>query len=299
VKGHHQRWLAVAWLALCAYGAAFLLLFWEDHGPKGEAVARADNIHCERNWLLLGTRWSCSAIVTDRDGVQHRFTSDSSLLTPADTAVPMQRLAPRTFVPARASFTPAPWPTMGAVVLIALALTGAGVWWQNSRTKRPNPSAEAHRLRAQAPWYVGAGLLALLAGHFTYGLLIAARADFWPRPPEGTGTATSCARDWRYLGATWRCDVDIVTAETKLSQTMSHSQFTKADIGHPKPVTFTGSEWEAVDQPYEHRFAKTLLVLLVAGGLALAAKPAYDLSRIRDLEQPEPSRRFLGPTTHR
>lgn len=293
MKGHHhQRWLALAWLAVCAYGAAFLLLFWEDHGPKGEAVARADNIRCERNWLLLGTRWSCSAIVTDNYGLQHRFTSDSSLLTPDDTSVPMQRLSTTDFAPARASSTPAPWPTMGAVVLIAFGLTGAGVWWQNSRTKRPPPATEARRLRAQARWYVGAGALALLAAHFTYGLLIAARADFWPRPPEGTGTATSCNRDWRYLGVTWRCTVDI-TAETKLSQTMSHSQFTEADIGHPKPVMFTGSAWEAVDQPYEHRFAKTLLVLLLAGGLALAAKPTYDRSRIRDLENPDLPPRFL------
>lgn len=94
---------------------------------------------------------------------------------------------------------------------------------------------------------------------------------------------------------TWRCDVDI-TAETTLSQTMSHSQFTEPDIGHLKPVTFTGSRWEAVHRPYEHRFAKTLLVLLMTGGVALAAKPIYDRSRIRDLENPDLPRRFLPST---
>lgn len=293
MKGHHQRWLALAWLASCAYGAAFLLLFWEDHGPKGEPVAHADNIQCQRNWLLLGTRWSCTAIVTD-NGVHYRYTSDSSLLTPADTSVPMQRLAPHEFAPARASFTPAPWPTMGAVVLIGLGLTGAGVWWQNSRAKRSSPSAEGRRLRSQTRWYVGAGVLALLAAHFTYGFLIAAHADFWPRRPEGAGTATSCDRDWRYLGLSWRCAVDI-TADTgdKLTQTMSHSQFTNAEISIPKPVTFTGSTWEPADQPYEHRFAKTLLILLLAGGVALLAKPLYDLPRIRELENPDLPPRFL------
>jgi len=74
---------------------------------------------------------------------------------------------------------------------------------------------------------------------------------------------------------------------------MAHSQFTDADLGRPKPVTFTGSEWEAVDQPREHRFAKALLALLLAGGVALLAKPLYDLSRIRDLENPGLPPRFL------
>ncbi|MFC3896487.1 hypothetical protein ACFOWZ_33860 [Lentzea rhizosphaerae] len=293
MKGHHQRWLALAWLALCAYGAAFLMLFWEDHGPRGSPVARADDIHCERNWLLLGTRWSCTAIVTDQ-GVRHRHTSDSSLLTPADTSVPMQRLAPHHFAPARASFNPTPWPTMGAVTLVALGLVGAGVLWQNSRAKRPAAKAEARRLRAQARWYVGAGMLAFLAAHFTHGLLITARADVWPRRAEGTGVATSCERDWRYLGAQRRCDVEI-TAGTgqKLTQTMSHSQFTQADIGVPKPVTAIGVRWEAVDQPYEHRFAKALFVLLLAGGIALLTKPTYDLARIRELENPDLPARFL------
>lgn len=138
------------------------------------------------------------------------------------------------------------------------------------------------RLRAQARWYVGAGMLALLAAYFTHGLLITARADVWPRRAEGTGVATSCERDWRYLGAQWRCDVDI-TAETgqKLTQTVSQSQFTQADIGIPKPVTAIGARWEAVDQPYEHRFAKVLFVLLLAGGIALLIKPTYDLARVR------------------
>ncbi|GGU26580.1 DUF6346 domain-containing protein [Lentzea flava] len=293
MKGHHQRWLAVVWLALCAYGAAFLVLFWEDHGPRGEPVAHADNIQCQRNWLLLGTRWSCTAIVTDQ-GVRYRYTSDSSLLTPADTSVPMQRLAPHHFAPARASFNPAPWPTMGAVTLVALGLVGTGVLWQNSRAKRPAAKAEARRLRAQARWYVGAGGLAFLAAYFVHGLLITARADVWPRRTEGTGVATSCERDWRYLGAQWRCDVDI-TAETgqKLAQTMSHSQFTRADIGIPKPVTAIGVRWEAVDQPYEHRFAKALFVLLLAGGMALLIKPTYDLARVRNLENPDLPPRFL------
>ncbi|GGN13992.1 hypothetical protein GCM10011609_63220 [Lentzea pudingi] len=287
MKGHHQRWLALAWFALCAYGAAFLLLFWEDHGPRGSAVAQAENIQCERNWLLLGTRWSCSAIITDINGVQTRFTSDSSLLNPADTSVPMQRLGPLDFVPARESFTPAPWPTMGAVVLIGIGLLGAGIWWQNSRSRPRSPRAEVRRLRRHTRWYVGAGLLALAGAHFTYGLLIAARADFWPRPAEGTGVATSCDRDWRYLGASWRCTVTI-TPNTggELIQTMNHSQFTAADLGTHKPVTFTGSVWESMDQPHEHRFAKTLMVLLLAGGVALVVKPLYDRPRIQGLEKP-------------
>ncbi|MGZ3148074.1 hypothetical protein ACVDFE_40085 [Lentzea chajnantorensis] len=168
MKGHHQRWLALVWLALCTYAAAFLFLFWEDHGPKGSPVAQADRI--------------------------------------------------------------------------------------------------------------------------------AARADFWPRPVEGTGTATSCDRDWRYLSATWRCTVDI-TAGTgeKVTQTIAHSQFT--EVGRPQPVTLIGTTWEVADQPFEHRFAKTALVLLLAGGVALLAKPLYDLSRIRDLEHPGLPRQPLPPRT--
>ncbi|MFI6097792.1 hypothetical protein ACIA8G_19715 [Lentzea sp. NPDC051213] len=181
---------------------------------------------------------------------------------------------------------------MGAVALIAIGLVGAGVLWQNSLTRRPEPRTETRRLRSQAPWYVGAGLLAFVAANFTYGLFIAARADFWPRQTEGSGVATSCDRDWRYLGATWRCNVDI-TAESKLSQEMDHSQFTEADIGHPKAVTFTGLRWETVDQPDEHRFAKALLILLMAGGVALSAKPLFDLARARDLEAPGLPRRHL------
>ncbi|MET9227468.1 DUF6346 domain-containing protein [Lentzea sp. NPDC003310] len=293
MKGHHQRWLAVVWLGLCAYGAAFLMLFWEDHGSKGSPVAQADDIRCERNWLLLGTRWSCTAIVTDQ-GVRHRYTSDSSLLTPADTSVPMQRLAPHHFAPARASSNPAPWPAVGAVSLVALGLVGAGVLWQNSLANRPAVKHEVRRLRAQARWYVGAGVLAFLAAYFVHGLLITARADTWPRRAEGIGVATSCDRDWRYLGAQWRCDVDI-TAETgqRLTQVMSHSQFTPADVGVPKPVTATGARWEAVDQPYEHRFAKALFVLLLAAGVALLIKPTYDLARVRDLERPDVPAPFL------
>lgn len=150
------------------------------------------------------------------------------------------------------------------------------------------------RLRRHARWYVGAGLLALTGAHFTYGLLIAARADFWPRPAEGTGVATSCDRDWRYLGAAWSCTITI-TPDTggKLVQTMNHSQFTAADLGTHKPVTFTGSRWESVDQPYEHRFAKTLMVLLFAGGVTLVVKPLYDQPRIRGLENPELPPRLL------
>lgn len=137
-------------------------------------------------------------------------------------------------------------------------------------------------------------MLTLLAAYFTHGLLITARADVWPRRAEGTDVATSCERDWRYLGAQWRCDVDI-TAETgqKLTQTMSHSQFTQADVGLPEPVIAIGTRWEAVDQPHEHRFAKALFVLLLAGGIALLIKPTYDLSRVRNLENPDLPPRFL------
>lgn len=46
VKGHHQRWLALAWLTLCLYGAAFLLLFLRTQdepcwptGPSGKRQA--------------------------------------------------------------------------------------------------------------------------------------------------------------------------------------------------------------------------------------------------------------------
>ncbi|USX48768.1 DUF6346 domain-containing protein [Lentzea sp. HUAS12] len=137
-------------------------------------------------------------------------------------------------------------------------------------------------------------MLAFLAAHFTHGVLITARADVWPRRAEGTGVATSCERDWRYLGALWRCDVDI-TADTgqKLMRTLSHSQFAQAEIGIPKPVTAVGARWEVVDQPFEHRFAKALFVLLLAGGIALLIKPTYDLARIRELEDPNLPARFL------
>ncbi|MCX2949746.1 hypothetical protein [Lentzea sp. NEAU-D7] len=69
-----------------------------------------------------------------------------------DTSVPMQRLGQLDFVPTRESFTPAPSPTMGAVVLI-----GAGIWWQDSRSRRQSPRAEVRRLRRHVRWYVGAG----------------------------------------------------------------------------------------------------------------------------------------------
>nr|QEO74946.1 hypothetical protein [uncultured bacterium] len=81
---YRKRRLSLLWLLLCLYGAGFLGSFWDDHGVTGDPVARADNIQCQRDWFLLGTRWDCSATVTDSDGKQYRFTSDSSLLTPAD-----------------------------------------------------------------------------------------------------------------------------------------------------------------------------------------------------------------------
>lgn len=304
---YRKRRLSLAWLLLCLYGASFLGSFWDDHGATGEPVARADNIQCQRNWFLLGTRWDCSATVTDSDGKQYRFTSDSSLLTPADigTKVPMTKFAwkdsPPTFTPARAEFTPMPWNLIGTLVFIAAAFVGAFMLWPRDRLGYPaDPGqrrAEARRLRTQWPWNLAIGALALYGAYFVYGVFVVAHIDddgTVALPTEGTGVAQSCGRDWRYLGVVWKCTVEVTPRiGAKVTQTMSQSQFTPDDIGKPKPVTLQVGNWEAVDQPYESRFAKAAMVMLILMG-TIIAKPLSNIQMAQRLENSNPERGSLN-----
>jgi hypothetical protein len=305
VTKYRKRRLSLLWLLLCLYGAAFLGSFWDDHGVTGDPVARANNIQCQPNWFLLGTRWDCSATVTDSDGKQYRFTSDSSLLTPADigTTVPMMKFPgkkpPPSFSTARDEFTPKPWNGIAVFVLILLGLAGAAVlWpWRRSRwpTDRDERLAEARRLRAQWPKNLAIGILALYGAYFVHGVFVTAHIND-PRilrlPTDGTGMAQSCSRDWRYLGAMWHCTVE-VTPQSGTKTTQSMGQFTPQDIGRPKPVTLLDGVWEAVDQPYENRFAKAAMVLLLLAGTVIA-KPLSNLQIARRLENTDPGRNSLS-----
>jgi hypothetical protein len=307
VTKYRKRSFAFIWLALCLYGAAFLGSFWADAGAEGTPSATAENIQCSRNWFLLGTRWSCSAIVTDTDGKRYRFTSDASLLTPADigTRVPMKKFtwksSPPTFTTARAEFTPKPWNLIGTFALIALGAAGAVVLWPRDRLGWPKTRearlAEASRLRAQWPKNIAIGALALYGAYFVHGVFIAAHIDdagIVALPAKGTGVAQSCDRDWRHLGAVWRCTVEVTPqAGPKTTLSLSHAQFTPDDIGKPKPMTLLDGTWEAVDQPYEHRFAKALMVLLLLTGTVIA-KPLSNLQIARRLENTNPERNSLN-----
>ncbi|GLY48920.1 DUF6346 domain-containing protein [Lentzea sp. NBRC 102530] len=304
---YRKRRNAVACLVLGLYLAAFVGAFWADRGDGGPAVATAEEIQCSRNWFLLGTRWSCSAVVTDTDGKQYRYTNDSSVLTPADigTKVPMEKFtykkSPPTFSPARASFSPMPWHVIGMFALIILAFTGAFALWPRDRFGWPaDPAkrrAEAQRLRAQWPWNTAIGVLALYGAYFVHGVFVVAHIDddgIVALRTQGTGVAQSCGRDWRYLGVVWRCTVEVAPQTgTKVTQTMSQSQFTPDDIGKPAPVTLFSGDWEAVDQPYESRFAKVVVVLLVLMGTVIA-KPLSNLQMARRLENTNPARDALN-----
>lgn len=303
---YRSRRNAIASLLLCLYLAAFVGAFWADRGDGGKPVATADDIQCSRNWFLLGTRWSCSAIVTDTDGKQYRYTNDSSVLTPADigTKVPMEkftwRKSPPTFSPARASFTPMPWNMIGTFALIVLAFVGAFVLWPRDRLGWPTDPAkrraEAQRLRAQWRWNLAIGVLALYGAYFVHGVFVVAHIDdgIAALPTQGTGKAQSCARDWRYLGVVWKCIVEVSPQSgAKVTQVMSQSQFTPDDIGKLKPVTLVSGNWEAVDQPYESRFAKAAMVMLILLG-AVIAKPLSNLRMAQRLENTNPARNALN-----
>lgn len=304
---YRKRRNAVIWLLLCLYTAFFIGAYWANTGPAYEAKATADNIQCSRNWLLLGARWSCSATVTDTDGKQYRFTSDSSQLTPADigTKVPMAKFdwkdSPPIFATARAEFTPMPWNLIGTFAFIIAAFVGAFMLWPRDRLGYPTDPerrrTEARRLRAQWPWNLTIGALALYGAYFVHGVFVMAHIDddgTFALPTEGTGAAQSCGRDWRYLGVVWKCRVE-VTPQTgaKVTRTMSQSQFTPDDIGKPKPVTLLGGDWEAVDQPYESRFAKAAMVMLILMGTVIA-KPLSNIQMAQRLENSNPARDALN-----
>ncbi|MGZ3148072.1 DUF6346 domain-containing protein [Lentzea chajnantorensis] len=302
---YRKRSFALAWLVFCLYGAAFLGSYWADASDEGKAVATADDIQCSRNWFLLGTRWSCSATVTDADGAQYRFTSDSSLLTPADigTEVAMEKFtskkSPPTFTTARAEFAPMPWNLVGTLAFIALGIAGLVVLWPRDRLGWPKTRearlAEARRLRAQWPKNLAIGALGLYGAFFVHGVFVASHIDdngIVALPTDGTGVVQSCGRDWRYLGAVRRCTVD-VTSKTGARTTESITWFTPGDRGEQKPVTLVDGAWEAVDQPYENRFAKAFTVLLLLVG-TVVAKPLTNLQMARRLENTAPGRDALN-----
>lgn len=301
---YRKRRFAVAWFLSSLYAAIFVGAFWADHTDGGEAEATADNVECERNWMLLGTRWSCSAIVTDTDGKQYRYTNYSSMLSPADIGaeVPMEKFTyadgPPKFSPARGSFDPKPWNAIAGFALGIGAFAGAAFLWPPDRLGRPaDPErrrALARSLRRQWRWNVPIGVLALYGAYFVHGVFVVAHINddgTVVLPTQGSGTARSCDRDWRYLGVVWRCTVEVKPDfGSEVTQTMSQSQFTPGDIGEPKPVTLVrGSTWEAVDQPYESKFAVWAMIVLIAIGTVIA-KPLSNLRIARDLEnsRPEP-----------
>lgn len=301
MQKYRKRRYALVCLLLCLYAAIFLGSFWSGAGQQSTATATASDIQCSRNWLLLGTRWSCTAIVTDTDGKKYRFTSDASLLTPADigTEVPMRKFtwkrSPPTFTTARAEFNPHPWNIIGAFASVALGIAGAIVLWPRNRIGWPEDAmsrrSEAQRLRAQWPWNIAIGVLGIYSAFWVHGVMIAAHLDpeVVALPTEGTGVATSCERDWRYLGAVWQCTVEVTpTYGTELTQTMGHSQFTPADIGIAKPVSLELGEWEAANQPHESKYAKLLLVALVFVGTTIA-KPLSNLRIAQRLENSNPA----------
>ncbi|MDX3662747.1 DUF6346 domain-containing protein [Streptomyces sp. ID05-26A] len=304
---YRKRGFAVAWLLLSLYIAAFIGAFWADAGDGGKAVATANDVQCSRNWLLLGTRWSCTAIVTDSDGKQYRYTNDSSVLTPADigTDVPMEKFtyrdAPPSFSPARASFTPMPWNQIGMFAFGIAAFAGAFFLWPRDRLGYPaDPErrrALARRLRAQWPWNLAIGALALYGAYFVHGVFVVAHINddgIVALPTLGSGTAQSCGRDWRYLGVVWRCAVEVSPRfGPGVTSTLSQSQFTPDDIGKAKAVTLLHGEWEAVDQPYESKFARAAMIMLILVGTVIA-KPLSNLQIAQRLENSNPARDSLN-----
>lgn len=303
---YRKRRLAVAWWLVSLYAAIFVGTFWAGHTDGGEAEATASNVQCERNWLLLGTRWSCEAVVTDSDGARYRYTNHASMLTPADvgTDVPMEQFnhvgARPTFSPARGAFTPEPWNVIAGFALGIGAFAGLAFLWPPDRLGHPaDPGrrrALAARLRRQWRWNLIIGVLALYGAYFVYGVFMVAHINnngTVTLPTKGTGTARACDRDWRYLGVVWRCTVDVTPGfGNQVTRTMSQSQFTPDDIGVPKPLTLVrGSTWEAVDQPYESDLARPAMAILLAIGTVIA-KPLSNVQIARRLENgPRPAPR--------
>lgn len=281
--------------------------------------ARAEDISCSRNWVVLGATWSCRATVVTPDGQRVPYAGFASALTPADIGhdVAMSEIRVKghgsQFVPTRDR------PRATAMLLLSLVLFGSAVvlgpivLWPRKPFQAPAPLraaekvGEARKLRRRAGVLLGVGVVVLYGSYTTFGFLVPATANTdhaVHQEVKGTGVPSSCTRDWTHLGLLWSCDVTITlanpgvtilspTRSSPFTSTVHYSQFAPEDIDRPVPMTASptmnpfghGYVWAVAEQPREPGFAKVTVILLLMAGLVVLGGAQFDWRRARRYER--------------
>jgi hypothetical protein len=184
---------------------------------------------------------------------------------------------------------------LSSVGFLSLAVLGPAMLWPRKPYQAPAILASgeklerARKLRQRSWILLGLAVTGIYGGYATFGFLMAVHAntDSAKRQQvEGTGVASSCSRDWTYLGQLWSCDVTIDQSNPKVTilsptgaspftTTVRYSQFTPDDIGRPVPMTaspninpFAGAfEWSVAEKPGEPPIARWLFIMLPIAGL--------------------------------